>query len=616
MDNTHIYEPITEYDKKYKDLHAKNVSDYFEDLVKQSKVNEEENIETVKEIKKLQRQIDAVGKHLRKVKNLKIFLIIVIVISFIVGFIFTLNLINDAIFVNMAVDIIIAIGTIGLGIGLIVLNVKVINKLLKATEDDLEKAKKELERLLAIAWQQMAPLNNLYDWGMTAEICEMTLPFLTLDKYFDSRRYDILHNKFNLADNSDPDLSILYAQSGEIKGNPFVLGKMAKHYMGTHTYSGTLNISWTETVRTKDGYTTVRRTQTLRATLTKPNPEYVGRSFLMYGSEVAPDLSFSRMPQEIHKQSERQISKMVKRGGSKLERKARKSVRKGDSFTTMADQEFDVLFGATDRNHEVQFRLLFTPLAQREMLKVIKDDKVGYGDDFEFIKTKHLNTIIPKHLDKADVITRPDRYISYDIEQSRKIFNEYNNSYFKSLYFSFAPLFAVPLYQQHKPREYIYRSFYESNVSSWEHEAVANSFNQDNFKHPLSATFNILKTRMIRKEEDVDQVQVTAYGFQRFPEVTFVPVRGGDGYTHNVPVHWYRYEPVSNTTNLTLKTVDTLKRNDYIKDVMNNRNWQEFLNNNLSDGGEANYRKNIVAYTSKKDSNLPSIEQLKKILDR
>ncbi len=616
MDKGHIYEPITEYEKIYKELHAKNVSEYFEVLVEKSGVDEQENIETVKEIKRLNRKIDAIKEHLKKIKGLKTFLIVLTVISFIVSLLFILGLSNNAVIVNKVADILIVIGTAGLGIGFIFLIVKKINKILKSSESDLMELQKQLEELLRLAWEQMAPLNNLYDWGMTAEICEKTLPFLKLDKYFDSKRFDILHNKYNLADNTDKDISILFAQSGEIKGNPFVVGKMAKHYMGMHTYTGTRTISWTETVRTKDGYSTVTRTQTLRASVTKPKPEYVGRSFLMYGSEVAPDLSFSRVPQSFHKYSERQLEKIVRRGGVKLDKKAQKSIAKGGSFTTMTDQEFDVLFGAADRDHEVQFRLLFTPLAQKEMLKVIKDDKVGYGDDFEFVKTKHLNTIMPEHLNKADVNTTPRRYIKYDIEESRKIFNEYNNSYFKSLYFSFAPLFAVPLYQQHKPREYIYKSYYESNVSSWEHEAVANSFNQAKLKNPLSVTFNILKSRVLQSKDEIDEIEVTAYGFQRFSETDYVSVRGGDGRLHSVPVHWYRYEPVHKTTNMVIKTVDTLKRNDYIKDVLNNRDWQQFLNNNLSDEGEVEYRKNLVAYTSKKDSGLPSIAELKRLLDR
>ena len=85
---------------------------------------------------------------------------------------------------------------------------------------------------------------------------------------------------------------------------------------------------------------------------------------------------------------------------------------------------------------------------------------------------------------------------------------------------------------------------------------------------------------------------------------------------HDVPVVWYRYEPVSQDTDIVIKTADTLKRNEYIKDVMNNADWQAYLDKNLSAGKEVIYRRNIIAYTSHKDAGLASIDDLKKILDR
>lgn len=616
MESNHIYEPVNEYDKKYRELQKKNVSDYFENLVKESGVNEEENIETVKEIRKLEKQVKIAENSIKKQKSKRTFLIVIAIISFIIGAVFITTIINESYAISLVADIFITIGLIGLGVGSIFLIVKKINALIKNANILYLELKEKLEQALKLAWQQMESLNNLYDWGMTAEICQKTMPILTLDPYFDSKRYDILHNKYNLVDNSDLDTSVIFSQSGEINGNPFVLGRMVNHYMGNHTYTGTKVIVWTERVRTQRGYTTVTRTQTLTASLSKPKPAYLGRSFLMYGNEAAPNLKFSRTPNNVHKLSKKEIENKVRQGSSKLEKKARKGVVKGGSFTTMSDSEFDVLFGAIDRNNEVQFRLLYTPLAQRETLKIILDNKVGYGDDFEFIKENSLNTIMAKHLDQADIITNPSRYIHFELEESRRIFNEYNNKYFKSLYFAFSPLFAIPLYQQHKPREYIYKDKYESKLSCWEHEAVANGFDYNKLKHPASATFNILKARLKRSKDDVDEVTVTAHGYEQFEEISYVSVMGRDGFMHNVPVKWYRYEPVSKDTDVIIKTADTLKRNEYIKNVLKNQDWQEFLDKNLSEEREVEYRRNIVAYTTKKGTSPASINKLKEMLDR
>ena len=54
------------------------------------------------------------------------------------------------------------------------------------------------------------------------------------------------------------------------------------------------------------------------------------------------------------------------------------------NFTEMGNAKFDALFGAVDRNNEVEFRVLFTPLAQKNMLDLLTD-KNHYGDDFYFL---------------------------------------------------------------------------------------------------------------------------------------------------------------------------------------------------------------------------------------
>lgn len=617
MDSNHIYEPVNEYDKKFRDIHKRNVEEYFEDLVEKAGVNEEENALTVKEIKKLQKEIKAVSENINKYKKLRTFLIILTVIAFIFVAVMPLRVYSAYYMVNLVADIFIIVGVLGAGIGLIFLIAKKVNVILKKANKIHEELQVDLKAQFNKALNQMQPLNDLYDWGMSAELVSKTMPTLIMDPYFDAKRYDFLYNRFGLIDNDDIDTSITFVQSGEISGNPFVLGKMVNHEMVDHTYTGSLTITWSESVPTgKGGYRTVIRTQTLTASLVKPKPGYFRKSFLMYGNDAAPDLSFSRAPKKTQKLSEKERQKKISKGAKRLEKKARQSVRKGGSFTAMTNAEFDVLFGATDRDNEVQYRLLFTPLAQREILNIILDSDIGFGDDFDFIKKKKLNIIIPEHLEKADINSNPSRYIHYDLEIARRLFNDYNNAYFKSVYFTFAPLFAIPLYQQHKPKEYIYKDVYESNVSSWEHEAIANSFNEETLRHPASATYNMIKTRFLNSTVGADEVRATAYGYEEFKETEYVSVIGGDGKAHLVPVVWYRYEPVKKETDIVIKTADTLKRNEYIKEILNNQDWQKFLDKNLSEEKEVNYRRNMIAYTSKKDIGLKSIEDLKKILDR
>ena len=57
----------------------------------------------------------------------------------------------------------------------------------------------------------------------------------------------------------------------------------------------------------------------------------------------------------------------------------------------MANRAFEVLFHAVDRDHPIQFRLLFTPLAQEQTVKLLRDREIGYGDDFAFRKSRMMN---------------------------------------------------------------------------------------------------------------------------------------------------------------------------------------------------------------------------------
>ena len=64
MNNSMIFNPLEEFEKKFSSLHAENTAKRFEELVKQSNVDENKNKETVKQyhfykenIKKLKKKL-------------------------------------------------------------------------------------------------------------------------------------------------------------------------------------------------------------------------------------------------------------------------------------------------------------------------------------------------------------------------------------------------------------------------------------------------------------------------------------------------------------------------------------------------------------------------------
>jgi ABC-type multidrug transport system fused ATPase/permease subunit len=548
------YQPLEEYKNTYKTLHQNNVSEYFEDLLRQSQVNENENQTTVKQINETTQRLAKVKSSFNAKKNWRVFLIFLTVILFAVSVYFIYSLYNGQ-YLEQKQNIIIAICfSIVFAILFMFLIIKILNPKIKNLNSIIDQLQNELNDLIALAKSQVAPLLALFSNRIPARLSEKTYPLIRLDDAFDIRRFDCLHRKYHLGDNDNVNESTFYVQSGEINGNPFCFFKTLNHFMGTKTYRGTKTIYWTEYYTDAQGKRQSRsRSEVLVATVTKPFPEYYDQIFLVYGNEAAPNLSFNRNPSNANELTDKQIEKKVAKETKKQESLMRRLISKGKNFTMMANSDFEALFGATDRDNEVEFRLLFTPVAQREILKLIKDKTESWGDDFGFRKKKMINSIFPQHLQSIDITGNTDTYTHYDVAEIRKRFNDYNNLYFKAVYFSFAPLLAIPLYQQHKPHEFIYRDVYDSHWCGYEHEYAVNRMDVNVFRHPLSVTKNILKTRHYASDNESDSVTVNAYGYKSTPRTTYVSVWGGDGRMHDVRVDWDEYGLLNKQTNITLK---------------------------------------------------------------
>ncbi len=539
--NPYIDEPLREYKQIYKDKHHQNVTEFIDDLVKKSNVDVEANRSTIKTIRKEEQKRDTIVKAIRKkstLRGLLIFLIIVLAIALIISINqFTLSEEMTMIFVMVG-----SVIFIGLFLFLII---KKLNPQIKTMKKDKQKLDEVINTLMQEAFQQMFPLNQLFYEGMSRELFQKTIPLIKLDRMFDSKRFDYLVNRFGLSGVPDLDRSTLFVQSGEINGNPFFICDDLVHHLGVKQYSGSKTIHWT-TSRTVNGKrVTQHHTQVLTATVEKPFPMYAEQPYLIYGNDAAPDLIFSREDSDAENLSEKQIDKVVNKEIKRLEKKSQKSITKGENYTVMGNSEFEVLFGATNRNNEVQFRLLFTPLAQKQLLELMKEKEIGFGDDFDFVKHKKINIVYPEHLKEIKLAIAPSYFHGYDIDDIIKRFTEYNDEYFRHVYFTFAPILAIPLYQHTLPHEYIYKGLYDSYVSFYEHEKVVNRMNESNFKHPLCVTRNILKTRVVKSNDEKDHVVVTAYGYRSEPRVDYVNKMGGDGRMHTITVPWTEYIPVS-----------------------------------------------------------------------
>lgn len=537
-----------------KQFHEGAIS-YFEELENKSGINKEANAKHVADYKKSKEEEEAISSKLEKGKSLKVFMIVVIVICFILAFFGLLVGITDNFKWYWILG---SILLIGLAIFLIVWIVKKVNKSNAIHEESLKKAKDKSEKLLDQCYEDMQPLNELFDWNIPAKIMEEKTPIIDLDPYFNPKRLDYLKKKFGLRENDDPDSSTLQVLSGNINGNPFVVEKNLCHHYGPKQYTGTLTIHWTTTHTDSEGHVhTDHHTQTLTAHVTHDAPGYWDDTVLIYGNEAAPHLHFHHTKSGAKGMNEKEISKLVKNNMKSIKKLGEEAVSKGKTFTPMGNDDFDALFNAWDRDNEVEFRLLFTPLAQANMLDILKTSD-PFGDDFTFKKSGMVNVIRSDHSQIFDYAQSPDNFYHYDLEACKANFISYCDVFIKNLYFDLAPLLSIPLYQMHMPEEFIYEDEYDSNLTSFEHEVMANGMDPDIFR-PKTADPDLpllIKTKKISKEGEVDSVEANVFSYETTPMVDYVNKLGGDGNIHAVPVEWVKYDKVKKKTNFAIANID------------------------------------------------------------
>ncbi len=569
-----ILEPLKEY-SRYQKQFDDSVDKTFEDLVKKSNIDVEKNRNTVKMYDEADVEYKKEKKKLHTLRGWRSFLIFLSIVGGVAAVIGGLM-----IYGAITTDSSILAGVLTAVIGPVVMIVSiltitlVLNKKIKALKEVVKVLKQNADLILEEAWKQMAPLNKLFNSDITNNMVNDLDTVIQIDRYYSVLHEVYLHKYYKFPYFSNDNSSTINMVVGTITGNPFVISRELEVEMGMKTYEGSLLVTWTETRRDSQGKTyTVTHSQTLIATVTKPCPFYDTETFLVYCNESAPDLNFSRKPQ-AHGKDDKQIERMVKRGEKKLAKIAEDDMKHGDgSFVAMSDTEFDVLFGAFDRDNENQFRLLFTPLAQRNTIDLVKDSP--YGDDFYFAKQGKLNTIYSHHGDTWDMLAGRN-ISSYSVDLAKQMFTNYNCNFFKNLYFMLAPLLSIPLYQQFKPNDMDIDLSSETNIAAREAEMLVNILPDNYIGAKGSATRVIPKVKFISSIGEVDCIMIYAYSYSITTRTDFVPRVAGNGRMYSVPVNWDEYNPLMKTTEALIfdanglsnetyaQLVDMLKRYDNI----------------------------------------------------
>ena len=557
-----IVQPLQQYNSEFKDKHRELTEEYFDKLVRESGVDIEQNAKMMSERSKTLKKLKDADSSVQKYKNLRgwlIFFVIVLFFAAIITAILFANNTQGLFFLAILLPIV----AVGGAIILIVVICKVINKRIKDGSGVVDDFKREIAQIENKAWQQMRPLNIKYDWNIPDKLIYQTVPQIQLDKYFDEDKHDFFKYNFGLDATGKQDISVYCARSGNSCGNPFLLIRYFVREIVQHTYRGTLTVSWTERHMGSDGkmHTTTEH-QTLVATVVKPKPEYYYSTCLYYGNDAAPDLKFTRNPTVPINATDKKIASIIKSGEKRLEKKARDAVKNGTSFNKLANSEFEVLFGAVDRNHETQFRMMFTPLAQQNMVKLLRN-KEPYGDDFTFEKNGRENIIYSSHSADLDIDANPEHFVSFDLAKARENFIKFNMEYFASVYFDFAPLFSVPIYQQERPHKSFGECTKHSNIGDFEMESVANYFKSELFAPEDATTPQILKAVLLNADDKGTLAEITSYAYRGEDRVTYVPVTARNGRTYQVAVPWVEYIPVEKTSHVNMQAVQ-LTREQYL----------------------------------------------------
>lgn len=589
-----IFDPLKEYNDLEVRIHDSAESE-INRLIKETGIDEEKNIQSVEEYNQLDAQSDYANKKVNNSytkRKIASGFAIAGGVAALVGILGLVGVIDLSLFINIAC---LTLGVI-LAVSMIIVIFAKINKEIMARgsiADELQKAKDEK---FDECCDEVYPLNNVLNDSMTAQLIHKVLPSVKIDRNLSSRRSAYLRECYGYEEDNEENEDVSEVLSGSINNAPFLTERMNLQTMGTKYYEGSLEVEWTEYEKDSEGNVyEVTKSQTLRAGVNKPCPEYYHITRTYFFSDAAKELSYSRKSSVNKGMSDKRIDKIVAKGEKRLDKLAKKAINNGQTFTKSTNSEFDVLYGAYDRDNEMQFRMMFTPVAQKNMVSLIKDKKY-YGDDFDFYKFNSVNIICSDHAQNWTFDMAADNYYSHDIREIRNNFIEYNTSFFKNLYFELAPVMAIPLYQQTKPECEESTIVANGHSSLRQAMVMANALGEDIFKNPNSVTSSILKCSYIGTQGGTDSYRVTAHSFETQERVDYVSVLCDNGHYYDVPVYWDEYLPITKKTTMHMKELN-LNSSEYDKVKMSDE--FESVIKDIAREDNYIYKNGILAYIGK-----------------
>lgn len=545
------FDPYDYYKGYLKPKVSEEAKALFDNLIKNSNTDIDLNNNLTKQVRSLNEEInDKTGK-LSLFKGLKTFLIILCIACVVVAAIGIFNIIKGYELVYL---LLIIIGALVFIASLLIITL-VLNKKIKEITSENNKLKDKYNKTYKECYSTLNDFKAILNFKQYVNFVNNLDTVITLDEEVDRNKLNLFVNEFNCNFDFGENQTIVDVYSGTIANNPFIRVLLTDEQLLDHTYSGSRVVSWTETYRDSKGRMCTRtRTETLVAHYTAKAPSYYTNSMVIYGNGAAPNLTFTRHPSGLKlNHDEKDIKEIVKDRSKKLEEITEKAIKEGKTFTKLANEEFDSLFYAVDRNNEVEYRLLFTPLAQQNLVELITATDT-YGDDFSFYKDKKINYVSSYHGSLGITFNYSHfySYAFYDLLEQDYI--KMLTDSFYSLYFELAPLLAIPLYQMNEA-PLVEDSGLKEEITLEEAEAFVNHMDHSLFRHPKTNTKQILKLKCIQNFKNADLFDVTSYSYQTINRIAVVPVTCINGRVYNVDVPWIEYIPVRKNSKVAIAKI-------------------------------------------------------------
>ncbi len=529
-----ILEPVEALQNEFRLEVKDKAREYFHAALEKSEVSVEENKKETKEYESVKQRLNIESYQLERTRAMRILMVVLITlgaISLVTGFILILATKMLALPITLMV-----IGGVLIVVCSLMYSYPLKIKFYSLSQHVSQTQDSE-KRLFASLHRKMNKITKQFDYDLAPRFISEAMPMFKFDAAFTYETMKLLDQKYGVLYNTDIDSSFKYLLTGTLNENPFLFNKNISTYMGEMVYTGSITIHWTETETDSDGNThTEYHSEVLTASVTRPYPYYNDEISLVYFSDAAPHLVFSR---DVDRASGK------KREERRLQRKSTEATKSGDSFTPLSNTEFETKFHAWNRNNEVEFRLLFTPLAQENILKFINNEPDHAS--YQFIKNRKMNIVIDSAIQDFDLFMEDSLWDkAYSVDYLETDFVSYIDSYLKAFYYSFIPILSIPLYQQHHSEKYTEIEREYPNYSPLKYEELVNSLPVTLLRPQRCDTDLINKVEFISKSGKTDFIKIDTYAYYALDMVEHVSVHGGDGQWHDVPVHYKEYYPSEN----------------------------------------------------------------------